>query len=76
MQVTDEDFNDLFSKLDADGDGAISYKDFSITVGSEIHPAEGLYFRQDKPTNAMIRSCRETQCWQATQSYAFYCALH
>lgn len=60
MQVTDEDFNDLFSKLDADGDGSISYKDFSITVGSEIHPAEGLYFRQDKPTNAMIRSCRET----------------
>lgn len=60
MTVTDETFANLFSKLDADGDGAISYKDFSITVGSEIHPAEGLYFRQDKPTNAMIRSCRET----------------
>lgn len=45
MVVTDQTFNELFKKLDADGDGAISYKDFSITVGSEIHPAEGLYFR-------------------------------
>lgn len=45
MQVTDEKFNNLFKQFDADGDGAISYKDFSITVGSEIHPAEGLYFR-------------------------------
>ena len=45
MHVNDETFNDLFKRLDADGDGVISYKDFSITVGSEIHPAEGLYFR-------------------------------
>lgn len=60
MHVTDETFNNLFKQLDADGDGLISYKDFAITVGSEIHPAEGLYFRQDKPMNATIRSCKET----------------
>jgi len=39
----------MFRKFDADGDGKISYKDFQQTIGSEIHPGEGLYFRQDKP---------------------------
>lgn len=43
--ITDAQFQSLFNKFDADGDGKISYKDFQQTVGSEIHPAEGLYFR-------------------------------
>lgn len=45
--ITDQQFKYLFDKFDADGDGKISYKDFQITIGTEIHPAEGLYFRQD-----------------------------
>jgi Ca2+-binding EF-hand superfamily protein len=48
MQITDSNFNSLFSQFDADGDGKISYKDFVITVGSDMYPQEGLYFRQDK----------------------------
>lgn len=76
IAVSDEAFQDLFKRLDADGDGVISYKDFCIKVGSEIHPAETLYFRQDKPFNASINSCKEDHCWQATQSYAHYCTLH
>lgn len=49
MIFTSESFHGLFGKLDHDGDGQISYKDFVQTAGKEIHPAEGLYFRQDKP---------------------------
>ena len=45
--ISDDQFKRLFAKFDLDGDGKISYKDFQMTVGSEIHPAEGLYFRQD-----------------------------
>ncbi len=45
--ITEEQFKQLFDKFDLDKDGKISYKDFQMTVGSEIHPAEGLYFRQD-----------------------------
>jgi len=28
-----------------DGDGEISYKDFQVSIGSEMFPSEGLYFR-------------------------------
>jgi Ca2+-binding EF-hand superfamily protein len=28
IEVTDSAFNELFNKLDVDGDGVISYKDF------------------------------------------------
>ena len=45
LQVPQETFNDLFRYLDEDGDGVISYKDFVLRVGSEIHPSETLYFR-------------------------------
>lgn len=57
MNVNQLNFNHLFNQFDADGDGEISYKDFTQTVGKEIHPAEGLYFRQDKPANVKINSC-------------------
>ncbi len=45
LNLNDEQFKFLFDKFDMDKDGKISYKDFQLTVGSEIHPAEGLYFR-------------------------------
>lgn len=66
IEVTDDKFQELFKKLDADGDGVLSYKDFCMRIGSEIHPAETLYFRQDKPANSSINSCKEDHCWQAT----------
>lgn len=45
LNLTDDQFKYLFDKFDLDKDGKISYKEFQMTVGSEIHPAEGLYFR-------------------------------
>ena len=45
LDVTDEQFTELFSKFDYDKDGKISYKDFQMTLGAEIHPGETLYFR-------------------------------
>jgi Ca2+-binding EF-hand superfamily protein len=49
MDITDEEFEAVYNKFDLDQDGVISYKDFQISIGSEMFPAEGLYFRQDKP---------------------------
>jgi len=47
LSVTEQTFNHLVQELDWDKDGKISYSDFQKTVGAEIHPGEGLYFRQD-----------------------------
>ena len=46
--ITEEEFMHIFKRFDLDGDGLISYKDFQQSIGSEMFPAEGLYFRQDK----------------------------
>lgn len=76
-RITEAQFQSLFNKFDADKDGKISYKDFQQTVGSEIHPAEGLYFRQEKnnlgfaekPGSASPQrrnkqeNCKHPQCW-------------
>ena len=45
LEVSDTKFTELFNYIDADADGKISYKDFTVRVGSEIHPGETLYFR-------------------------------
>jgi hypothetical protein len=63
IETSDDKFNELFKKIDSDGDGVISYKDFCERIGCEIHPGETLYFRQDKPSNASINSCKEDHCW-------------
>jgi Ca2+-binding EF-hand superfamily protein len=47
-QLSNEQFEWLFNKFDQDKDGKISYRDFSNTVGLELFPQEGLYFRQEK----------------------------
>lgn len=45
FNLTSDQFQQVFSQFDYDGDGRISYKDFHKTIGSEIHPGENLYFR-------------------------------
>jgi Ca2+-binding EF-hand superfamily protein len=45
LEITEEEFNNVFNKFDIDGDGVISYKDFQVSIGAEMFPAEGLYFR-------------------------------
>ena len=47
--ITETEFQYIFDRFDLDKDGVISYKDFQVSIGSEMFPAEGLYFRQDKP---------------------------
>ena len=39
--------DDVFAWFDRDGDGAVSYQDFVLSIGFEIHPSETLYFRQE-----------------------------
>jgi hypothetical protein len=62
--------------FDVDKDGKISYNDFHKSVGSEIHPGEGLYFRQDKPQNIHSKKCKQYQCWENTCGNANYCLIH
>ncbi|MFO0116532.1 MAG: hypothetical protein ACK521_02565 [bacterium] len=38
-------FQEIFSGLDQDKDGLISYKDFKAAVGKIVNPAEELFFR-------------------------------
>ena len=51
LKITEQQFNDLYSSFDLDGDGKISYQDFNAVCGPEIHPGETLYFRQDVMKN-------------------------
>ena len=76
LNLTDEQFKVIFNKFDFDGDGKISYKDFHTTIGSEIHPGETLYFRQDKPHMMRINKCRHDKCWQPTLGRGNFCNLH
>ena len=45
IDITEAQFKKCFSKFDIDCDGYISYKDFQLSIGSDMFPAEGLYFR-------------------------------
>ena len=49
MEISEAEFDHIYKKFDLDKDGLISYKDFQLSIGSEMFPMEGLYFRQDKP---------------------------
>jgi len=49
MDISEAEFTYIYNRFDLDGDGLISYKDFQLSIGSEMFPAEGLYFRQDVP---------------------------
>lgn len=41
-----------------DKDGKISYKDFYNSIGLELYPQEGLYFRQEKLKAIKIMTCK------------------
>jgi len=43
--MTPEQFKEIYSMFDVDQDGKITYNDFHLAVGHEIHPGETLYFR-------------------------------
>jgi hypothetical protein len=74
--MSNEDFDRIYNIFDQDGDGEISYNDFHLTLGNEISPAEGLYFRQDKSRVLKQKKCLEYQCWAQTLGNGSYCSLH
>lgn len=76
MSISDRDFKAVFSSFDEDGDGKISYKDFQGSVGSEMFPQEGLYFRQDKQQLHKVNCCQHPQCFQPTKNNQNYCTVH
>ena len=61
--LTKEQFDWLYDKFDRDKDGKISYNDFTQTIGSELFPAEELYFRQAKQQNERFNPCKHPSCW-------------
>lgn len=73
IYLTTEQFQKLFNKFDADGDGKISYEDFQNTVGNEINPPEFLYFRQDTKRIAKPIACKKNHCLQPPCEISEYC---
>jgi hypothetical protein len=57
----------VFNYFDHDKDEAITYADFVQTIGFEIHPAESLFFRQDKKVNELSLKCNHPACWENTK---------
>jgi Ca2+-binding EF-hand superfamily protein len=76
LKITDEQFEKVFNKFDVDGDGLISYKDFQMSIGADMFPAEGLYFRQDIAHQNYINACEHKQCFQPTVNKMNYCEIH
>jgi len=63
MDISEAETQKCFSKFDIDRDGFISYKDFQTSIGADMFPAEGLYFRQDKEQACKINSCHHAECF-------------
>ena len=76
LTLNEQQFGQLFDRFDSDKDGKISYKDFQLTVGSEIAPAESLYFRQDKPRVPKADSCKHENCWANSAGWSEFCQVH
>lgn len=69
-------FMELFNYFDFDGDGEISYKDFQLTVGKEMQPDQGAYWRRDMPRQTRIKSCKADFCWHVPQDFSVFCKIH
>lgn len=59
-----------------DKDGKISYKDFYNSIGLELYPQEGLYFRQEKLKAIKIITCKTNMCFNPTQNNTHFCNVH
>ena len=76
LDISEKEFLRCFNNFDVDKDGFISYKDFQFSIGSEMFPSEGLYFRQDKPQQQRIISCQHAKCFQPTKNNQNFCDVH
>lgn len=75
LDITSEQFEELYNFLDYDRDGHVTYEDFKKSVGSVISPVEFLYFRQDIPPQKLV-TCQHNNCWEGTKGASKYCSLH
>ena len=63
IQASKEKFDELFKNFDHDGDGKISYKDFVKTVGKDMQPDQGMYWRRDTVRPSRFKACKKDHCW-------------
>ena len=68
--VTDEQILGLFNWLDSDQDGVITFEDLRSSIGKDISPNEGIYFRQD------IKNGKDfQQSWENNLYWTFFSSL-
>ena len=68
----------VFKYFDKDGDGKVSYQDFVLSIGFEIHPSETLYFRQEKKESLQLKdsTCDFENCWASVVGRKPFCMPH
>ena len=76
MNTSEEKFDELFRYFDNNGDGKICYKDFQATVGKEMQPDQGCYWRRDMARPTRIKACTSDHCWHTAQDFSAYCKIH
>ena len=74
--ISKDQADEVFDYFDDDKDGLISYQDFIMSIGYEIHPEETLYFRQDVHHSIKQSVCAYKGCWQACKGRSAYCVAH
>ena len=67
----------LYNWLDQDKDGQLSFEDLRETIGLDVSPQEGVYFRQNIK-NSKSQPCHFPSCWENTlyNNRSAYCPLH
>lgn len=74
--INEHQFNNCWKKFDHDQDGFINFQDLMKSIGEEMFPTEGLYFRQDTKMNCKILACSHPNCFVASKMTKKYCHLH
>ena len=77
--MTDDQFNQLFKKLDPDGDGKISYSEFLTQANKALQNDPKPYFRQDlthRQLNSQMKACAYQFCSKKPAMLSDYCILH
>jgi hypothetical protein len=75
-QISEAQFDSVFNKLDYDRNGIISFTDLQYTIGQELYPREGLYFRQEGKLDLKTEPCIQYQCFQIQHDGSSYCRFH
>lgn len=73
----EQDIRDVFNWLDSDKDGQVSFEDLRESIGLDVSPTEGVYFRQNI-RNSKSQPCNFDGCWENTlyNNRSAYCPLH